>query len=161
VQESAYPRADSRAFDLYIKINHQIAHRETAYPVRLELTRIRRAPASSLGARSRTRAAPPLVQKVHTGKSSGVDRLREGDMAPLEFLTGSIMKRTERTRDQIMSNLLRKVARQRHLRTRDGGTHGSFATGEIPAGVGKYCERCFHEHRRVTSVSIPFRPIVS
>ncbi|HNY21785.1 MAG TPA: asparaginase domain-containing protein [Treponemataceae bacterium] len=81
-----------------------------------------------------------LVQKTIQENAPEAGRLREGDMAPLEFLTGIIMKRTRGLADPIMVKSLLKE--ELHISVvyvlAMGGTiTGSVADGEITGGDAK------------------------
>jgi aspartyl-tRNA(Asn)/glutamyl-tRNA(Gln) amidotransferase subunit B len=83
-----------------------------------------------------------LVQRTIQENPGEAARLREGDMAPLEFLTGSIMKKTRGLADPIMAkNLLKEELRISviYVLAAGGTISGNVESdnGEISGGDGK------------------------
>ncbi len=78
-----------------------------------------------------------LVLKTIEENPAETARLREGDMAPLEFLTGSIMKKTRGLADpMLVKNLLREELHVSlvYVLSMGGTISGSLEDGEISAG---------------------------
>lgn len=78
-----------------------------------------------------------LVQKTIQENATESGRLREGDMAPLEFLTGVIMKKTRALADPIMvKSMLKEELRISliHVLAMGGTITGVSSDGEISAG---------------------------
>jgi aspartyl-tRNA(Asn)/glutamyl-tRNA(Gln) amidotransferase subunit B len=81
-----------------------------------------------------------LVQKTVQENAAEAARLREGDMAPLEFLTGQIMKKTRGLADpQTVKTLLKEDLRISviYVLSMGGTISGSATDGEITGGDGK------------------------
>jgi aspartyl-tRNA(Asn)/glutamyl-tRNA(Gln) amidotransferase subunit B len=81
-----------------------------------------------------------LAQKTIQENPAEAARVREGDMAPLEFLTGVIMKKTRSLADPIMVKATLKEELKIsliHVLAMGGTITGAMADGEISAGDEK------------------------
>jgi aspartyl-tRNA(Asn)/glutamyl-tRNA(Gln) amidotransferase subunit B len=143
VQESALsPRRFAAILDLYHRrtINSRIAKQLIQSVLETD-----KDPADLLAEHNWSQITDPdqlrqLVQKTIQENPHEAGRLREGDMAPLEYLTGSIMKRTRGLADPIMVKTLLKEELQIsviYVLAMGGTITGSVANGEITGGDGK------------------------
>lgn len=94
-------------------------------------------------------------------------RLREGDMAPLEFLTGVVMKKTKGLADPAMTKeLLKEELKISLIRVLAmGGTiSGNIVDGEIAGGDEKVLKTMIapeHASKAISFVSIPTERLLS
>ena len=98
-----------------------------------------------------------LVQKVVQENPPEAGRLREGDMAPLEFLTGIIMKRTRGLADPTaVKGLLKEELRISlvYVLAMGGTISGNLEGGEISGGDGKILKTMLLPEHGESHVSI-------
>ncbi len=98
-----------------------------------------------------------LVQKTVQENPPEASRLREGDMAPLEFLTGSIMKKTRGLADPTaVKELLKEELRVSlvYVLAMGGTISGNLADGEISGGDGKILKTMLSAEHAASHVSI-------
>ncbi len=102
-----------------------------------------------------------LVQKTIADNEAETSRLREGDMGPLEFLTGIIMKKTRGLADPTMVKALLKEELNIsvvYVLSMGGTISGSVREGEISGGDEKILKSLLlpelaHEHVRFESIT--------
>ncbi len=108
-----------------------------------------------------------LVQKIIAENTPETGRLREGDMGPLEFLTGLIMKKTRGLADPIIVKALLKEELRIsviYVLSMGGTISGRIDEGEISAGDDKILKTMLADdlaEQHISFVSIPASRLLS